>query len=80
VISPILANVYLDDFDEAFLRGEAKLVRFADDFLILARSEKTLRKVRDRVEQLLTAMDLTLHPDKTQITTLPQGATVYTQV
>ena len=44
VISPILANVYLDDFDEAFLKGQVKLVRFADDFLLLARSEQALLK------------------------------------
>jgi CRISPR-associated protein Cas1 len=73
VISPILANVYLDDFDEAFLRGQTKLVRFADDFVVLARSEKALLKVWERVERLLDTMGLQLHPDKTQITTFSKG-------
>jgi CRISP-associated protein Cas1 len=73
VISPILANVYLDDFDEAFLKGQVKLVRFADDFLLLARSEKALLKAQGRVEKLLDAMGLTLHPEKTKITTFAKG-------
>lgn len=73
VISPILANVYLDDFDEVFLRGQVKLVRFADDFVVLARSERAILKVRERVERLLSGMGLQLHPDKTQITTFTKG-------
>jgi CRISP-associated protein Cas1 len=73
VISPILANVYLDDFDEAFLKGQVKLVRFADDFLLLARSEQSLLKARRRVEKLLDGMGLTLHPEKTKITTFAKG-------
>lgn len=73
VISPILANVYLDDFDEAFLKGQVKLVRFADDFLLLARSEQALLKVRGRVEKMLDGMGLTLHPEKTKVTTFAKG-------
>lgn len=73
VISPILANVYLDDFDEAFLKGQVKLVRFADDFLLLAKSEQVLLKARGRVEKLLDKMGLTLHPEKTKITTFAKG-------
>lgn len=73
VISPILANVYLDDFDEAFLRGQVKLVRFADDFVLLAKSQQVLLKVRERVEKMLDEMGLTLHPEKTRVTTFAKG-------
>ncbi|NJR55401.1 MAG: CRISPR-associated endonuclease Cas1 [Acaryochloris sp. CRU_2_0] len=73
IISPILANVYLDDFDEAFLGHQAKLVRFSDDFVLLARSKKTIYQLKDQVEQLLSTMGLTLHPDKTSITSFEKG-------
>jgi retron-type reverse transcriptase len=33
VVSPILANIYLDDFDEALLATDLKLVRYDNDFL-----------------------------------------------
>jgi CRISP-associated protein Cas1 len=73
IIAPILANVYLDDFDEAILSSQAKLVRFADDFIILARSEKAIHKLKSQVEQILTKIDLTLNPEKTCITSFEKG-------
>jgi len=39
VISPILANLFLDEFDEALLKKGYKLVRYADDFVILCKTE-----------------------------------------
>ncbi|MFN5513888.1 MAG: reverse transcriptase domain-containing protein, partial [Cyanobacteriota bacterium] len=38
VISPLLSNLYLDDFDEYFEESSLKLVRYGDDFVILAKS------------------------------------------
>lgn len=73
VIAPILANIYLDDFDEAFLTNKAKLVRYSDDFVLLAKKRKTIYKVKDQVEDLLSSMDLTLHPEKTSITSFKKG-------
>jgi len=40
VISPLLANVYLDDFDEAIDGTKLKLVRYADDFGVLGRKQQ----------------------------------------
>jgi CRISP-associated protein Cas1 len=73
VVSPILANVYLDDFDEAILETKLKLVRFSDDFLILGKTEQQIQAAQGQVGDLLGQMGLQLHPEKTQITTFDRG-------
>jgi len=73
VVSPILANVYLDDFDEAVEDAGFKLVRFADDFVVLAKSKARIETAQALVDHLLTTMGLELHPDKTRITNFQQG-------
>jgi CRISP-associated protein Cas1 len=73
VISPILANVYLDDLDEALAVQHLKLVRFADDFVVLARTEAEIVQAQEQVAKLLLGMGLELHPEKTRITHFDQG-------
>jgi CRISP-associated protein Cas1 len=73
VISPILANVYLDDLDELLTQAGLKLVRYADDFLVLARSQARTVQARQEVAEWLTGIGLELHPEKTQITTFDRG-------
>lgn len=71
VISPLLANVYLNLFDRAFRSyGRAmglavELIRYADDFVILMRGgvERTGLKVR----QILAGLELTVNEEKTQV-------------
>jgi RNA-directed DNA polymerase len=72
VISPLLANLYLHWFDKLFHRSDgpyrwanARLVRYADDFVILARYVDG--QIRTFVEQTLHGrFDLTINRDKTQ--------------
>lgn len=73
VISPILANVYLDDFDEFMAASSLKLVRYADDFLVMARTQQQLVQTQEEIAQVLESMGLQLHPDKTQITNFERG-------
>ena len=73
VVSPILANVYFDDFDEAIAEAGLKLVRYADDFVVLANSQKRIQAAQGLVAQLLETMGLELHPGKTRITNFQQG-------
>jgi RNA-directed DNA polymerase len=67
VLSPLLANLYLHPLDLLMERNGYRMVRYADDFVILcgtqAEAETALRLVRTWVE----ANGLTLHPDKTRI-------------
>lgn len=73
VVSPILANVYLDDLDEQLTAAGHRVVRFADDFVVLARSRQRILEAKELVGHLLQAMGLELHPDKTQITNFERG-------
>ncbi len=53
-LSPLLANILLDDFDkELELRG-LRFVRYADDFLVFTKTEKSAHRVFDSVERYLT--------------------------
>jgi len=79
VISPLLANIYLHEFDRAFhedpegpyQRVDARLVRYADDFVILARQIGP--QVRQWVvQQLEEKLNLELNRDKTRIVRMAQ--------
>jgi group II intron reverse transcriptase/maturase len=73
VISPLLANIYLHAFDRMFeMAGiPGTLVRFADDFVILVRSNA--RKVLAEVHRMMKRLGLQLHPEKTRICSAHQG-------
>ena len=72
VLSGLLANLYLHEFDEWIARilGERfdlRYVRYADDFIILTKHKEDLNPIRDLVDQKLSefSLDLELHPIKT---------------
>jgi RNA-directed DNA polymerase len=67
VISPLLANLYLDPFDHQLERTGRELVRYADDFVILCRSEAAAQAALAEVRAWMEAAGLTLHPEKTRI-------------
>lgn len=57
VISPLLCNVYLHPFDCAFQKRDVWLVRYADDFVLLARDEAVIRRAADRAAVELRALE-----------------------
>jgi RNA-directed DNA polymerase len=67
VISPLLANLYLDPFDHEMARAGWELVRYADDFVILCRSEAEAQAALSQVRAWVAAAGLSLHPEKTRI-------------
>ena len=67
VISPLLSNIYLDPLDQQMARQGIEMVRYADDFVILCRSEAEAREALERVQQWTAQAGLTLHPVKTRI-------------
>jgi RNA-directed DNA polymerase len=74
VISPLLSNVYLHAFDRAFgASGLGELVRYADDFVVLCRSEAQARAALAAAGEILAGLGLQLHPDKTRVVDLRQG-------
>ena len=72
-ISPLLANLYLDHIDEAIAGAGFRFVRYADDFVILCRSEARAEKALALVSKLLAELGLELHPDKSAIVPLDEG-------
>jgi RNA-directed DNA polymerase len=74
VISPLLSNIYLHAFDRAMVeRGCGELVRYADDFVVLCRSEREARAALAAAGEILTELGLELHPDKTRVVDLNDG-------
>jgi RNA-directed DNA polymerase len=67
VISPLLSNIYLNPLDQHLADSGMEMVRYADDFVILCRSEAEARQALVLVQTWTAKAGLTLHPDKTRI-------------
>jgi RNA-directed DNA polymerase len=75
VISPLLANIYLHhvldtwfhDMARPKLRGEAFLVRYADDFVIVCAMKSDADKLMAVLPKRFGKYGLTLHPEKTRL-------------
>lgn len=67
VISPLLSNIYLDPLDHHMAQLGYEMVRYADDFVILCRSQTEAQSALAEVEKWTTVAGLRLHPDKTRI-------------
>jgi RNA-directed DNA polymerase len=67
VISPLLSNIYLDPLDQKMAQAGVEMVRYADDFVILCRSEAEAEEALEEVRQWTAQAGLTLHPIKTRI-------------
>lgn len=67
VISPLLSNIYLDPLDHMMAAAGIEMVRYADDFVLLCRSEAEAHHALELVQTWTTSVGLVLHPDKTHI-------------
>ena len=67
VISPLLANIYLDPLDHLLAACGVQMVRYADDFVLLCRSEEEAKGALARVQTWVGENGLTLHPEKTRL-------------
>ena len=72
-LSPLLANIYLHPFDKAMTRAGIRMVRYADDLLLLCRSESRARHAHQYAQRRLAMLKLELNPKKTQITDFDTG-------
>ena len=67
-ISPILSNILLDDFDKELERRGLKFVRYADDFVIFVRSERSAERVFSSVQRYLTqVLKLVVNEQKSSV-------------
>lgn len=72
VISPLLSNIYLDPLDHLMEVNGIEMVRYADDFVVLCRSEAEAEAALVKVQQWTATAGLTLHPEKTRIVNASQ--------
>ncbi|MBV8069775.1 MAG: group II intron reverse transcriptase/maturase [Acidobacteriaceae bacterium] len=73
-LSPLLANVYLHRLDLALVHAHYGLVRYADDFVIFAKSEDEAHQALALARQVLEGeLGLLLHPEKTHVVSVDEG-------
>jgi group II intron reverse transcriptase/maturase len=74
VVSPLIANVYLDAFDQEMRCRGHRIVRYADDILILCRSQKAASHARQVATDILEgSLRLKVNTKKTHVTWASQG-------
>jgi RNA-directed DNA polymerase len=67
VISPLLANIYLHPLDQLMAARGYRMVRYADDFVVLCKSREEAAAALAQVQAWATENGLRLHPDKTHV-------------
>ena len=72
-LSPLWANIYLDQFDKRARRAKMKTVRYADDILILTASQQEAKAALKWADRLLGALGLALNPHKTSLAHAEKG-------
>ena len=67
-LSPLLANIYLDEFDKEFEKRGVPCVRYADDIVLLARSERAARRLLETSTKYLEQeLKLTVNREKSKV-------------
>ncbi|MFH1897400.1 MAG: CRISPR-associated endonuclease Cas1 [Candidatus Desantisbacteria bacterium] len=72
-LSPLLANLYLDSFDEEIKKMDVAMIRYADDFIILARSKEAAEEILSKSEVFLSELGLKIKKEKTAIKHIKEG-------
>jgi len=67
VISPLLANLYLNPLDHLMAKAGMEMVRYADDFVVMCESQKQANEVLEQLRKWMDQAGLILHPTKTRI-------------
>lgn len=74
VISPLISNIYLNQFDQKMMAKGIRIVRFADDILIFAKDKKTAGNYRTFATKILEEeLKLTVNQKKTKLTSVKEG-------
>lgn len=73
-LAPLLANLYLDPVDRTLEGLGVPFARYADDIVVRADNRPAADRLRGEIAEVLrTRLRMTLHPDKTQIVSAPDG-------
>jgi len=72
VISPLLANIYLNPLDQLMVARGMRMVRYADDLVVLCRSREQADEALGLIRTWSVEAGLTLHPEKTKLVDLQE--------
>ncbi len=72
VISPLLANIYLNPLDWLMAQNGLEMVRYADDMVVICREGEQARRALESVREWMEKARLNLHPEKTRVVELRQ--------
>jgi group II intron reverse transcriptase/maturase len=81
VISPLLANIYLHELDRVWATRCShlgRLMRYADDFVVMCKTQSQVNEAKRRVDEVMARLGLTLHPEKTRVVRLNWGKEGFT--
>ena len=81
VISPLLANIYLNKLDRIWAARCSQLgilIRYADDYVAMCHTESAAREALRRIGLVMNRLGLTLHPAKTRLVDLKRGKESFT--
>ena len=73
VISPLLANIVLNELDWRLERAGFRFARYADDFVIVCKSRSQAKAALTEVEKIMTDLGLQLSPEKTKVASYGKG-------
>lgn len=75
VVSPLLSNIGLHGLEKLIktLNSKAGLIRYADDFVVAAKSKEEILKLQPEVEQWLKSRGLELSKEKTKLVHIDDG-------
>lgn len=79
VVSPLLSNIFLNEVDRQWCRvgdatgGTVRLVRYADDMVLLARTEQGAQEAWERLQDQFSGLRLIVNQEKSRVTTVWQG-------
>jgi len=79
VVSPLLSNIVLHEVDRQWCRGDGTmsnavvLVRYADDMVLLARTEAEAKQAWERLQSQFAALRLVVNQEKSRLTTVEEG-------
>ena len=73
VISPLLANIYLNPLDWHMAQSGYEMVRYADDIIVLCHSQEEATAAMEKIREWMEENKLTLHPDKTRMVDMNQA-------
>lgn len=73
VLSPLLSNIYLHELDKQMQGEDGKLIRYADDLVVLCQTQEQAQASLEKIKVILSELGLTVNEAKTRIGRVSEG-------